>query len=159
MWWKKYSGYKKPLDKLKQWTQVNKREYSKVKYDVLLAGWKKPPATSSVQTDAGRKAWRTGGSCRAHGGLCPCCPQAAPARDPAPQQGRTQARVPTVPPHPGVTPPSRGHCLEEGVSGRVAMAMRATGRTARESAVWSARGGRALRSPSARQGSGRAAGW
>lgn len=30
MWWKKYSGYKKPLDKLKQWTQVNKRECSRL---------------------------------------------------------------------------------------------------------------------------------
>lgn len=38
MWWKKYSGYKKRPDKLKQWTEVNKMEFSKVKCEVWLAG-------------------------------------------------------------------------------------------------------------------------
>lgn len=38
MWWKKYSGYKKLLDKLEQWTEVNKMEFSRVKCEVLLTG-------------------------------------------------------------------------------------------------------------------------
>lgn len=40
-WWKKYSGYKKPLDKLEQWTEVNKMEFTEVKCEVLLTGLKK----------------------------------------------------------------------------------------------------------------------
>lgn len=28
----------KPLDKLEQWTEVNKMEFSKVKWEVLLTG-------------------------------------------------------------------------------------------------------------------------
>lgn len=36
MWWKKYSRYKKPPDKLKQWTEVSKMELSEVKCEGLL---------------------------------------------------------------------------------------------------------------------------
>lgn len=36
MWWRKLSRHKKPLDRLKQWTEVNKMESSRVKSEVLL---------------------------------------------------------------------------------------------------------------------------
>ena len=52
MWWKKYSGYKKPLDKLKQWTEVNKMEFSKVKCEVLLPGLRKKKHTSTASVGA-----------------------------------------------------------------------------------------------------------
>ena len=61
MWWKKYSGYKKPLDKLKQWTEVNKMEFSKVKCEVLLPGLRKKKHTSTTSVGAhGKEREREG---------------------------------------------------------------------------------------------------
>ena len=61
MWWKKYSGYKKPLDKLKQWTEVNKMEFSKVKCEVLLPGLRKKKHTSTTSVGAhGKERGREG---------------------------------------------------------------------------------------------------
>lgn len=53
MWWKKYSGYIKRLDKLEQWTEVNKVGFSKVKREVLLIVSKK--FTASVGRRRGRQ--------------------------------------------------------------------------------------------------------
>ena len=61
MWWKKYSGYKKPPDKLKQWTEVNKMEFSKVKCEVWLAGLKKnQPQVREQLWEGGREGGREG---------------------------------------------------------------------------------------------------
>lgn len=51
MWWKKYSGYIKPLDKLEQWTEVITMEFSKVKCEVLLIVLKKFTASVGRRRD------------------------------------------------------------------------------------------------------------
>lgn len=63
MWWKKHSGYKKPLDKLKQWTEVNKMEFSKVKCEVLLLGLRGKKHTHQPQV------WELRGKERGREGL------------------------------------------------------------------------------------------
>lgn len=95
MWWKKVTlGAKKPLDKLKQWTEVNKMEFSKVKCEVLLLGLrgKKTHINRKCGSCVGR---REGGEGLAAGSLLQgrlrrSCRQVAPpgARDPAQQLGQ-----------------------------------------------------------------------
>lgn len=90
MWWKKHSGYKKPLDKLKQWTEVNKMEFSKVKCEVLLLGLRgkkthiNRKCGSCVGRREGRRAWPLGASCRAgSGGAADRSPPGAPGPQPS----------------------------------------------------------------------------
>ena len=130
MWWKKYSGYKKPLDKLKQWTEVNKMEFSKVKCEVLLLGLRGRKHTSTASVGAVWEGERAGGPGRWE-------PPAGPAqaevqigrpwppgpRDPSPAAGPAQGGVGCVPRSSvmavlGVPVSSRGLWLEEGTQGR-----------------------------------------
>lgn len=130
MWWKKYSGYKKPLDKLKQWTEVNKMEFSKVKCEVLLLGLRGRKHTSTASVGAAWEGERAGGPGRWE-------PPAGPAqaevqigrpwppgpRDPSPAAGPAQGGVGCVPRSSvmavlGVPVSSRGLWLEEGTQGR-----------------------------------------
>ena len=97
MWWKKYSGYKKPLDKLKQWTEVNKMEFSKVKCEVLLPGLRKknthqPQVWERMGRRESGRAWLLGASCRADSG------GAADRSAPAPRASGPQ---PSSRAHPG----------------------------------------------------------
>lgn len=100
MWWKKYSGYKKPLDKLKQWTEVNKMEFSKVKCEVLLPGLRKknthqPQAWEPHGKERGRKGLAA--ESLLQGRLRRSCRQDAPrppgSRDPSPAAGPAQGGV------------------------------------------------------------------
>ena len=100
MWWKKYSGYKKPLDKLKQWTEVNKMEFSKVKCEVLLPGLrKKNTHQPQVWEPRGKERGREGLAAESllQGWLRVSCRQATPrplgSRDPSPAAGPTQGAV------------------------------------------------------------------
>lgn len=96
MWWKKYSGYKKPLDKLKQWTEVNKMEFSKVKCEVLLPGLREKKHTSTTSVGAhGKERGREGLAAGSllQGWLRWSCRQVAPR----PQGPGTSAQQPGPP--------------------------------------------------------------
>lgn len=96
MWRKKYSGYKKPLDKLKQWTEVNKMEFSKVKCEVLLPGLrKKHTHQPQVWEPRGKERGREGLAADSlrQGQLRRSCRQAAPAPwEPGPQPSSRPAQ-------------------------------------------------------------------
>lgn len=105
MQWKECPGYKEPLDKLGQWTEVNETAFSKGQ--VLLAGQKRKK-NHNHKCVSGR-----GKQGLADGQFPPCRPGPVtmpPARLPrlGPQPHRRAA------PRPGVTPHSRGHWRGEG---------------------------------------------
>lgn len=124
MWWKKYSGYIKPLDKLEQWTEVNKMEFSKVKCEVLLIV--SQTFTASVGRRHGRQGrpgrrvvqeeWPSPWSCAS--AQYTGCPHWGPTAGPGPRQSRVCPLSVQSWQCPVVILPSRGCWLEAGVQGR-----------------------------------------